>query len=288
MKVRFLLISLLAGLGMVAASCSKTDPTPDPKPDPKIDNIIIAHRGACKEFNLPDNSLAALKRSIDLGLYASECDINITSDGKVIVIHGESFGGKPVLGNTYETLKNAGTLSNGEKLPLLEDFLKAVLNGKGTKLMLDIKSLSESAGGNAQSIKAGVAAAKLIKEMKAEKRVMFIIGRLDVFKGVIDEVGSAWDVAYMNHDLTPQKFLSNTGGKTNWGNFDISAFGKNPDTGKFDAAYCEEKYKLWTKAGVRLSFYTIDTDDQINWYLSHKDNVVACTNYPVKLLKAVK
>lgn len=28
----------------------------------------------------------------------------------------------------------------------------------------------------------------------------------------------------------------------------IISDGKNPDTGKFDAAYCEEKYKLWTKA----------------------------------------
>ena len=253
----------------------------------KVDNIILAHRGAYKEYGHPDNSMAALKQAIELGVYGSECDINITADGQVIVVHGETFGGLPILYEKYSTLQSKAKLKNGESLPLLEDFLKAVKEGYGTKLVIDVKSLSDEGGGNAQSIKAGLAAAKLIKRMGVQERVMFIVGRIAVFRGVIDEVGGEWPVAYMNAALTPEEFLSSTGRKTMWGNFDITGFGKNPETGKFDPKYTDELLKKWNDAGIELSFYNIDTEDQINWYLPHKEDVKACSNYPLQLLKRV-
>lgn len=253
----------------------------------KVDNIIMAHRGAYKEYGHPDNSMAALKQAIELGVYGSECDINITSDGQVIVVHGETFGGLPILYEKYSTLQAKAKLKNGESLPLLEDFLKAVKEGYGTKLVIDVKSLSDEGGGNAQSIKAGVAAAKLIKRMGVQERVMFIVGRIAVFNGVIDEVGGEWPVAYMNAALTPEDFLKSTKGKTKWGNFDITGFGKNPETGKFDPKYTDDLLKKWNDAGVELSFYNIDTEDQIQWYLPHKENVKACSNYPLQLLQRV-
>ena len=257
-------------------------------PVSNVDNIIIAHRGAYKEYGHPDNSVAALKKAVELNFYGSECDINITSDGQVIVLHGESFGGLSVLSNDYATLKNKAKLSNGETLPLLSDFIKVVMEGKGTKLFIDVKSMSETGGGDAQSIKAGNAATKIIKEMGAGSYVTFIIGRLAVFNGVAKSPDVKWPVAYMNHDITPQKFLSNTSGFTTWGNFDISEFGKNPSTSKFDAEYTDKRLKEWNDAGVELSFYNIDTEEQIKWYLPHSKNVKACSNYPSALLKRVK
>lgn len=255
--------------------------------EPKVDNLVIAHRGAYAEFGLPDNSLAALKKAIELGLYGSECDINITTDGQVIVVHGESFGGLPVLHNSYSTLRAKAKLKNGEFLPLLSEFLTAVKEGCGTKLFVDVKSLSDEGGGNDQSIRAGKAAVELIKRMGVQDRVAFIIGRIGVFNGVIDDVAGEWPVAYMNAGITPQQYHSYTQDKTLWGNFDILGFGKNPDTGVFDAKYAEAQYQMWCDAGLTLSFYNIDTEPLIQWYLPHKDTMVVCTNYPVQLLERI-
>lgn len=256
-------------------------------PEFKVDNLVIAHRGAYAEFGLPDNSLAALKKAIELGLYGSECDINITTDGQVIVVHGESFGGLPVLHYSYSSLRAAGKLKNGESLPLLSEFLTAVKEGCGTKLFIDVKSLSDEGGGNNQSIRAGKAAVELIKRMGVQDRVAFIIGRIGVFNGVIDDIAGEWPVAYMNYSLSPQEHRQYTKDKSLWGNFDISGFGKNPSSGAFDADYAEAQYQKWCDAGLTLSFYNIDTEPLIRWYLPHKETLVVCTNYPVQLLERI-
>lgn len=248
-----------------------------------IDNIVIAHRGACKEFGFPDNSQAGLRKAIELNLYGSECDINISSDDVVVVTHGTSFGGRAIKDTPYLTLKASGKLSNGETLPTLEEYINTAMAGSGTKLFVDVKSLSDEAGGNSQSIKAGVAAAKLVKRLHAEDYVCFIIGRAAVYNGVKPEVGDAWPVAYMNYDAAKSTFKKM--GCT-WGNFDISAYAKGSD-GKFDASIAESKLKEWNDAGVELSFYNIDTEAQIQWWLPHRNEVKACTNYPNALMRRI-
>ncbi|MCQ2120001.1 MAG: hypothetical protein MJY84_08775 [Bacteroidales bacterium] len=242
-----------------------------PRENPLIDNIVIAHRGACKEFSLPDNSVAGLRKAIELNLYGSECDINITSDGQVVVTHATKWGGKLIKDNTYEELKGLQKLSNGEDLPLFRDYVRAAMEGNGTRIFVDVKSLSDEAGGNETSIKAGIGAAKIVKELHAEDFVCFIIGRHAVYMGVKEEVGNAWPMAYMNQEAS---FTTFTNMGCRWGNFDISSFGLD-----------SEKLAEWNRAGIELSFYNIDTEEQIAWWLPNKDKVKACTNYPYKLMK---
>src|SRR5690554_5953536 len=51
------------------------------------ENKIVAHRGGSIEKGCPDNSIEALNYAIDLGCYASECDVYLTKDERVIVAH---------------------------------------------------------------------------------------------------------------------------------------------------------------------------------------------------------
>lgn len=51
-----------------------------------------------------------------------------------------------------------GTLANGEKLPLLEEFIDVVLEGGCTQLWIDVKTLGDEAGGNAEASRTGIAA----------------------------------------------------------------------------------------------------------------------------------
>ena len=52
---------------------------------------IIAHRGYHAK-NSTDNSLSALKNAQDIKVYGSECDLNMTADGYIVVAHGPNHG----------------------------------------------------------------------------------------------------------------------------------------------------------------------------------------------------
>ncbi len=49
---------------------------------------VVGHRGA--SGLLPENTLAAFSRAIDLGVDAVECDVRLTADGRLIVMHDET------------------------------------------------------------------------------------------------------------------------------------------------------------------------------------------------------
>lgn len=56
--------------------------------------LIIAHRGASAEA--PENTLAAFRRALEIGVDAVELDVHLTSDGEPVVIHD------PVLDRTTD------------------------------------------------------------------------------------------------------------------------------------------------------------------------------------------
>lgn len=102
-------------------------------------NKIIAHRGAWKEFNLPQNSIASLKKAIELKCFGTEFDVHLTKDDIVVVNHDADFFGLNIETTNYNDLL-IQELPNGEKLPTLNDFFSEGLNRTETKLILEIKT----------------------------------------------------------------------------------------------------------------------------------------------------
>lgn len=109
-------------------------------------NKIIAHRGAWKEFNLPQNSVASLKKAIELKCFGTEFDVHLTKDLIVVVNHDADFFGLNIETTNYNDLL-IKELPNGEKLPTLHEFFSEGLNKTETKLILEIKT-SEIGGTN--------------------------------------------------------------------------------------------------------------------------------------------
>lgn len=101
-------------------------------------NPVIAHRGAWKKNNLPENSIASLKEAIRLKCYGSEFDVHLTADGVLVINHDDDFQGMNIATSTYEALRQH-KLSNGEEIPTLENYLKTGKEQKSTKLILEIK-----------------------------------------------------------------------------------------------------------------------------------------------------
>lgn len=101
----------------------------------------IAHRGVHNE-QLPENSIGAFKKAIEMG-YAIELDVRPLADGTIVVFHDEALGRMTgadgfITNYTYEDIKDLRLLKTNEKIPTLEDALKAI-NGK-TPILIEIKN----------------------------------------------------------------------------------------------------------------------------------------------------
>ncbi|QNK63141.1 glycerophosphodiester phosphodiesterase [Pedobacter sp. PAMC26386] len=101
-------------------------------------NKVIAHRGAYKKNNFPENSIASLKEAIRLKCYGSEFDVHLTKDNFIVVNHDDDFLGMPIASSTYGELRQE-MLHNGEHLPTLENYLNEGMKQDHTKLILEIK-----------------------------------------------------------------------------------------------------------------------------------------------------
>jgi glycerophosphoryl diester phosphodiesterase len=64
--------------------------------------LVIAHRGACWE--LPENTLAAFERAIELGADYVELDVHATADGELVVCHGRPLGTELRLAEAVDAL----------------------------------------------------------------------------------------------------------------------------------------------------------------------------------------
>jgi glycerophosphoryl diester phosphodiesterase len=253
--------------GTTGSTKSASSPT-------SVGNNVVAHRGAYKEFGLPDNSIAALQKAIELSCYASECDIHLTKDKKVVIYHDDTFHGLAFNNATYAELKAAGKLSNGETLPLLEDLLDVILAAGTTRLWVDVKSLSDTYGGNEWSSQAGEKAAEVVRAKGARNFVEFIVGKYAVLKRCLTAVNGDWQCGYMNTEFTPEKFV-NEGLK--WANFTVSAFYPN------NPSLIQE----FKNKGIKVSCYNADNTTNMTWF-NNKDLYCVCTNYPQKLINLMK
>lgn len=102
----------------------------------------IAHRGGPKAgtLDLPENSLAAIARAIEIGVDAIEIDI-FCAAGELWVTHdrvlGRTISGDGVITDLSKNYLDEQVLANGEGIPRLTDVLQLV--GDKTLLNIEIK-----------------------------------------------------------------------------------------------------------------------------------------------------
>ena len=104
----------------------------------KIITKVVAHRGAWKVDNLPQNSVASFNRAVELGCDGSEFDVYLTADSVLVLNHDHDLQGLSVEKSTLAELQQK-KLSNGETIALLEDVLKQLMKQTKTLAFLEIK-----------------------------------------------------------------------------------------------------------------------------------------------------
>jgi glycerophosphoryl diester phosphodiesterase len=166
---------------------------------------IIAHRGAWKEFNLPENSIASLEKAIELKCEGAEFDVRRTLDGVLVVNHDPVYYGDTIQTNTYAFL-NRNKLSNGESLPTIEEyFLKGTQDKHKTILICEIKAAIKD---KEQDYLATIETLALAKKLKIEKRIVYISFSKDILSWIKEKQPTA-TVLYLESDLSIDAVVQN-------------------------------------------------------------------------------
>lgn len=142
---------------------------------------IIAHRGAWKEFSLPENSIASLQKAIELNCYGSEFDVRRTLDGVLVVNHDPVYYGDTIELQNYADL-NKKKLENGEDLPTLEKYLITGKNNNTSTLM--ICEIKEAITGSDISQKTTIETLALVEKLGMQQKVIYISFGFEVVKTI--------------------------------------------------------------------------------------------------------
>jgi glycerophosphoryl diester phosphodiesterase len=102
--------------------------------------LRIGHRGACGYA--PENTLAAMRKALELGVDGFEFDIQLSKDGIPVVIHDDTLerttnGFGLVCDYTLQELQKLDA-GNGEKIPSLLDVIDMV--GGRCRLFIELKA----------------------------------------------------------------------------------------------------------------------------------------------------
>ena len=163
-----------------------------------LDNPVIAHRGAWKEDQLPQNSIAALHRAIELGCSATEFDVQLTKDNILVVNHDADHFGIDIATSTYADLLTI-PLANGESIPTAEEYLREGMKQGKTKPIFELKS---SRLGIERTLEAAKLTVDLVKSLEADDWVEYILFSYEGAKKIIELDPSA-KVSYLNGNIPP-------------------------------------------------------------------------------------
>jgi glycerophosphoryl diester phosphodiesterase len=160
--------------------------------------LLGGHRGNADEF--PENTLVSFRSAIDLGADLIECDVHLSEDGALAVIHDHLLdrttnGRGLVRDHTMAELKrfDAGSWKDprfgGERIPTLDEILELAKGKVG--VAVEIKNLPLIYGGIEEAVVAAVRNADMIHDVVViafDHRCIKRIGELepDILTGVLE------------------------------------------------------------------------------------------------------
>lgn len=252
----------------VKTSNSETSKTFRIVKDAFVHNKVIAHRGAWKNTNVPENSIASLNHAIAMGCEGTEFDVHMSADSLPLINHDPSIQGVSIAKtHSRELLKMK--LANGETLPTLENYLKAGMVQTKTKLILEIKP---SELGKESSIALTQKVVALVEKLQAQAWVDYISFDYEACKEVM-RVAPYAKVAYLRGDKTPTELATDHFFGLD---YNFSVLQKNP------AWIDDAKSK-----GLTINVWTVNDKVSLEEFLKKGVDFIT-TNEPELLLSMVK
>ena len=230
---------------------------------------VISHRGYWTAPNSAQNSLASFTKADSVGVFGSEIDVWLTADDKLIVNHDRVYKGTDI-NMEKSTLKEITSivLPNGENIPTLDAYLRLVATKPNTRLILEMKSLSDLK-------REDLATEKIVKALRKYNLldrtdiIAFSINACLAFKKLMPD----GRIFYLNGDLAPRsiKKLGLTGI-----DYSMSVLRKNPK-------WVEQAHK----EGLEVNVWTVGTEEDMRYFIDLGVDYIT-TDYPERLQALLK
>lgn len=229
---------------------------------------VVAHRGYWDCAGSAQNSIAALVKAHEIGVYGSEFDVSITADGVPVVNHDDDIQGHVIETSYYADIKDL-KLKNGETLPTLEQYLQKGKECQPTQMVLEIKPHKLTRNEN----RAVAAVVALVKKYDMEKQVDYISFSFNICQKLIETVKGASPVYYLNGEIPPKELK-----EMGMAGFDYEnkVVRQHPD-------WIVEAHKL----GMKTNVWTVNKKADLQWLIDHKVDFIT-TNKPVELKEMLK
>lgn len=153
---------------------------------------VIAHRGAAAIE--PENTLLGFRHAIELGADWTECDVQLTKDARLVVLHDDTVdrttNGTGAVGELAFEEVRALDAGKGERVPTFEEVL-ATVKGK-IRLQVELKGVGTEAP-----------AVQTVKERNMKREVLFTSFHLD-WLGKVKEIDPSLQVGALFDKPTEQ------------------------------------------------------------------------------------
>lgn len=226
---------------------------------------VVAHRGFWNTKNSDQNTLASFIKADSIGVYGSEIDVWLTTDDQLVINHDKIFQGHFMETTPFEELR-AIKLKNGEKMPTLDEYLAVVRQRPNTRLVLEMKSLTDY---GREDIACRKIADCLLKHGVLDQTdiIVFSLNAAMTFKKIFP---TGVKIFYLDGDLTPKKVK-----KLGLAGIDYSV-------------KVLKKHPEWVKQahdqGIEVNVWTANTEEDMKYFIDLGVDYIT-TDHPDKLLK---
>lgn len=231
---------------------------------------VIAHRGYWTAPGSAQNSLSSFAKADSIGVYGSEIDVWLTADDRLIVNHDRVYKGTDIdmeKATAREIMQIV--LPNGtENIPSLDQYLDLVASKPDTRLILEMKSLSDL---NREDL----AAEKIVRALRRHgvldrtDIIAFSINACLAFKKLIPDT----KIYYLNGDLPPKSIK-----KLGLAGIDYSmgALRRHPE-------WVKQAHDL----GLEVNVWTVDSEEDMRYFIDLGVDYIT-TDYPERLQALLK
>ncbi|MBQ5844105.1 MAG: glycerophosphodiester phosphodiesterase [Alistipes sp.] len=240
---------------------------------------VIAHRGFHAKKGSCRNSIEALKQAQKMKLYGSECDINMTADGVIVVAHGylhpdkiyrkgEDIPRLNIQKSTYAELQTI-PLENGELMPTLEQYLEQLKKSNKTKLIIEIKNHATPAK-ETEIVQKTI---EMVAKHGLNDMVEYIAFRPWICFELERLVPKGTPISYLNGDYDPTY---------------VEGMGITGIDYKFTVLQKKPKWiKQCQKKGLTVNVWTVDKEEDLRWVIEQGVDYIT-TDDPVLATKLIK
>lgn len=231
---------------------------------------VIAHRGYWTAPGSAQNSLTSFSKADSIGVYGSEIDVWLTADDRLVVNHDRVYKGTDIdmeKATAREIMQIV--LPNGtENIPSLDQYLDLVASKPDTRLILEMKSLSDL---NREDL----AAEKIVRALRRHgvlertDIIAFSINACLAFKKLIPDT----KIYYLNGDLPPKSIK-----KLGLAGIDYSmgALRRHPE-------WVKQAHDL----GLEVNVWTVDSEEDMRYFIDLGVDYIT-TDYPERLQALLK